>query len=344
MEQARPLLPGGVTYCRDAFDAAQGADALVLITEWNEFRALSPTRLRDAMRGRVLVDLRNVYDPVAMRQAGFDYHCVGRPENSLPRVILPQRPAPRLGGMDITVCICTHDRPGYLRDCLDGLRHQTVGAELASISWSSTAPPPADGPAADRAAGRGIANARLVRVDQPASASPAMPARRRRAGDYIAYIDDDAIPADGLGRAHPGGDRRDRPAAGADRWAHPAAVGSAAAGMVAAAAARPLSIIELEGQRRIPHRRAAAGPGTVRRNMVVHVPAAARGRRLRQAQRPDRQRAAVGRGRAAGLAAAGRGHSARYDSRIVVQHQIQAARLTPAGCCRGCTGRAFPPC
>jgi UDPglucose 6-dehydrogenase len=80
MEQARPQLPAGVGYCRDAFDAARGADALVLITEWNEFRALSPVRLRDTMRGRVLVDLRNVYDPVAMRQAGFDYHCVGRPD------------------------------------------------------------------------------------------------------------------------------------------------------------------------------------------------------------------------------------------------------------------------
>ena len=68
-----------MTYCRDAFDAAQGADALVLITEWNEFRALSPTRLRDAMRGDVLVDLRNVYDPVAMRAAGFRDASIGRP-------------------------------------------------------------------------------------------------------------------------------------------------------------------------------------------------------------------------------------------------------------------------
>jgi UDPglucose 6-dehydrogenase len=84
MQQAKPLLPRSVLYCRDAFDAAQGADALVLITEWNEFRALSPTRLRGAMRGSVLVDLRNVYDPVAMRQAGFDYHCVGRPEGMRP--------------------------------------------------------------------------------------------------------------------------------------------------------------------------------------------------------------------------------------------------------------------
>jgi UDPglucose 6-dehydrogenase len=78
MQQAKPLLPGGVIYCRDAFDAAQGADVLVVITEWNEFRALSPTRLRNAMCGRVLVDLRNVYDPIAMRQVGFEYHCVGR--------------------------------------------------------------------------------------------------------------------------------------------------------------------------------------------------------------------------------------------------------------------------
>jgi UDPglucose 6-dehydrogenase len=79
MEQARPLLAETVRYCTDALDAAAGADALVLITEWNEFRALAPKRLRDAMRGRVMVDLRNVYDPVAMREAGFHYHGIGRP-------------------------------------------------------------------------------------------------------------------------------------------------------------------------------------------------------------------------------------------------------------------------
>ena len=65
-------------YCSDALDAAAGADALVLITEWNEFRALSAARLGGAMRGRVLVDLRNVYDPVAMREGGFEYHGIGR--------------------------------------------------------------------------------------------------------------------------------------------------------------------------------------------------------------------------------------------------------------------------
>jgi UDPglucose 6-dehydrogenase len=78
MEQARALLPAAVAYCHDALDAAAGADAVVVITEWNEFRALSPVRLRDTMRGIVLVDLRNIWDPVAMRQAGFQYHGVGR--------------------------------------------------------------------------------------------------------------------------------------------------------------------------------------------------------------------------------------------------------------------------
>ena len=78
MAQARLHLPEAVHYCRDAIDAATGADALVLITEWNEFRALAPSRLASVMQGRVVVDLRNVYDPVAMREAGFSYHGVGR--------------------------------------------------------------------------------------------------------------------------------------------------------------------------------------------------------------------------------------------------------------------------
>ena len=78
MAAARPLLPASVVFCRDALDAASGADALVVVTEWNEFRALAPKRLREAMRGTVLVDLRNVYEPAAMQAAGFAYHAVGR--------------------------------------------------------------------------------------------------------------------------------------------------------------------------------------------------------------------------------------------------------------------------
>jgi UDPglucose 6-dehydrogenase len=79
MAHAKPLLPGGVHYATSAPDAIAGADALVLLTEWNEFRALAPARLRGAMRGDVLVDLRNVYDPEAMRAAGFRYSSIGRP-------------------------------------------------------------------------------------------------------------------------------------------------------------------------------------------------------------------------------------------------------------------------
>ncbi len=79
MDQARPLLPESVTFCRDALDAARGADALVLITEWNEFRALAPERLAGAMHGRTIVDLRNVYDPAAFAAAGFALHGIGRP-------------------------------------------------------------------------------------------------------------------------------------------------------------------------------------------------------------------------------------------------------------------------
>jgi UDPglucose 6-dehydrogenase len=79
MAAARPLLPEAVQYTQGALEAAQGADALVLLTEWNEYRNIAPARLAAAMKGRVLLDLRNVYDPPAMREAGFTYHSIGRP-------------------------------------------------------------------------------------------------------------------------------------------------------------------------------------------------------------------------------------------------------------------------
>lgn len=79
MDQARPLLPQGVRYVDGALAAAAGADALVVITEWNEFRALTPEQLSSAMAGRVVVDLRNIYDPAAMAAAGFTYRSIGRP-------------------------------------------------------------------------------------------------------------------------------------------------------------------------------------------------------------------------------------------------------------------------
>lgn len=78
MEQAKPLLPEAIIYCRDALEAAQGAEALVIVTEWNEFRALAPGKLASLMQGRVVVDLRNVFDPAAFAAAGFTYHGIGR--------------------------------------------------------------------------------------------------------------------------------------------------------------------------------------------------------------------------------------------------------------------------
>ena len=78
MPQARGILPPGVAFCADAYDAASGADVLVVVTEWNEFRALSPARLCELMRGRLIMDLRNVFDPVAFSQAGFEYRGIGR--------------------------------------------------------------------------------------------------------------------------------------------------------------------------------------------------------------------------------------------------------------------------
>jgi len=70
-----------VEYCDDAYETAQGADALVLATEWNEFRALNFERIAKALSQRVLIDLRNVYDPARMAALGFHYTSVGRSED-----------------------------------------------------------------------------------------------------------------------------------------------------------------------------------------------------------------------------------------------------------------------
>jgi len=67
-----------VTFCEDAYDTAEGADALVIVTEWNEFRALNLSRIRKALRQPVVVDLRNLYDGGRMAEAGFEYTSVGR--------------------------------------------------------------------------------------------------------------------------------------------------------------------------------------------------------------------------------------------------------------------------
>ncbi|MCA1654720.1 MAG: UDP-glucose/GDP-mannose dehydrogenase family protein [Sphingomicrobium sp.] len=76
-EQAEPLLPG-VEFAGNAYEAATGADALVIVTEWDEFRALDLGRLAMVMNGTALVDLRNIYDRVTVERAGLSYRGVGR--------------------------------------------------------------------------------------------------------------------------------------------------------------------------------------------------------------------------------------------------------------------------
>ncbi len=78
MDNAREVMTD-VTWCESAYEAATGADAVVIITEWNEFRALNLERMRELMTTPVMVDLRNIYNPDEMAIAGFRYSCVGRP-------------------------------------------------------------------------------------------------------------------------------------------------------------------------------------------------------------------------------------------------------------------------
>lgn len=74
-----PGIPKGVTFAQSTYDAAKGAHALVVVTEWNEFRRLDFARVRRVMKRRSIVDLRNVYEPARLRRLGFEYTCVGRP-------------------------------------------------------------------------------------------------------------------------------------------------------------------------------------------------------------------------------------------------------------------------
>ena len=77
-KHAEALLPG-LVWCADALEAAEGADCVVVVTEWNEFRALNLDDIRQRMRGRTVVDLRNVFHPAAARAAGLEYTSIGRP-------------------------------------------------------------------------------------------------------------------------------------------------------------------------------------------------------------------------------------------------------------------------
>ena len=81
MEEAKPLLPAAITYVKSALDTLHEADAVVVITEWNEFRAIQASVFTDLMAGRIMVDLRNLYEAAQMTEAGLEYHSIGRPSS-----------------------------------------------------------------------------------------------------------------------------------------------------------------------------------------------------------------------------------------------------------------------
>jgi UDPglucose 6-dehydrogenase len=86
MGEAERLMPEPV-YCRDAYQAIDGADALVLLTEWNEFRALDLDRVKSLLANPLVIDLRNIYQPQEMVDAGLAYVSVGRPEQRAPHAL-----------------------------------------------------------------------------------------------------------------------------------------------------------------------------------------------------------------------------------------------------------------
>jgi len=77
MGEAAELLEN-IEYATDSYDCIDGADCLVIVTEWNQFRALSLPRIKDLLNAPIIVDLRNIYSPKEMRDMGFDYTSIGR--------------------------------------------------------------------------------------------------------------------------------------------------------------------------------------------------------------------------------------------------------------------------
>lgn len=83
MDTARGIFGDAVAYCSDIYDAASGADAVALVTEWKQFRIPDWNRLRSVMKGRILVDGRNIYNPEEPLAAGLDYYCIGCPHRTI---------------------------------------------------------------------------------------------------------------------------------------------------------------------------------------------------------------------------------------------------------------------
>ncbi len=82
IENAKHIFPQ-ICYAKNAYEAAEEADALVVVTEWNEFKLLNMERVKSLMRTPIIFDGRNIYDPLRLRRLGFEYHCIGRTNAAL---------------------------------------------------------------------------------------------------------------------------------------------------------------------------------------------------------------------------------------------------------------------
>ncbi|MBI5050150.1 MAG: UDP-glucose/GDP-mannose dehydrogenase family protein, partial [Nitrospirae bacterium] len=78
IEDAKKVFPK-VAYCKDSYDAAKGADAILIVTEWNQFRSLDLNKIKSLAKGTFFFDLRNIYEPNKVKKIGFNYYSVGRP-------------------------------------------------------------------------------------------------------------------------------------------------------------------------------------------------------------------------------------------------------------------------
>ena len=78
MDNARKALNEGVTFCKDAYEACNGADALILVTEWLQFRRMDLSRIKKMLNQPVIIDGRNLFEPFRMKAMGFKYFGVGR--------------------------------------------------------------------------------------------------------------------------------------------------------------------------------------------------------------------------------------------------------------------------
>ena len=78
MDECRRRIGDSVTYASDPYDAVIEADAVALLTEWKQLRMPSWRVVRKAMKGNLVVDGRNIYDPIELAENGFEYHCIGR--------------------------------------------------------------------------------------------------------------------------------------------------------------------------------------------------------------------------------------------------------------------------